>query len=126
MKRDFQNKKTQKNVLYSWPVLVFLFIVLLFSMWGVFSFLLKMGDTSKNRNIAEMRVLELQKSKDKLSNDIESLKTDKGLEENIRDKFGLAKEGEGLIVVVDEKNAEAAPEEPGKSWFSGFWDNWMK
>jgi cell division protein FtsB len=126
MKRDFQNKKTQTHIFHSWPVLVSLAILLIFSFVGVFSFLMKMRDTSKNRKIAEMKLVELQKSKDKLTSDIESLKTDKGLEENIREKFGLAKEGEGLILVVDEKNIESTEENTEKGWFSGLWSNWFK
>ncbi len=124
--KNFQDKKGQKNILHSLPVLVFLGIVLLFFTWGVFRFLVKMGDTSKNRNIAEMKVAELEKSKDKLTLDIQSLKTEKGLEENIRDKFGLAKEGEGLIVVVDEKNSSKEEEKPKQSWFKSLWGDWFK
>ncbi len=123
---NFQNKKTQRNIFYSFPFLVFLAVILLFSIFGVVRFLIKMNETSKNRNIAENKVAELEKSKQKLTEDIESLKTDRGLEENIREKFGLAKEGEGLIVVVDDKNAEVPFPKPKGNWFTNLWNNWFK
>ena len=86
----------------------------------------KLGETSKNRQISEMKVVELKEFKEKLSYDIEKLKTDEGLEESIREKFGLIKEGEGLIVVVDDKNAIPPQDDGGKNWFMLFLDNWFQ
>ncbi|MEK7069266.1 MAG: septum formation initiator family protein [Patescibacteria group bacterium] len=123
--RNFQQKKKSRNILQSLPVLILLTIILCFFAWGVIRFLVKMGETSKNKKIAEMKVFELSQTKEKLANDIESLKSDKGIEENIRAKFGLAKEGEGLIVVVDDKNAPNL-EDKKQNWFIRFWNNWFK
>ena len=83
----------------------------------VLSFFNKMRVTIDNRKLAESKVAELQKEKEKLSSDIARLKTDEGKEESIREKFGLAKAGEGEIVVVDEK--PLTPPAPAPS--RGFW-----
>jgi cell division protein FtsB len=123
--RNFQHKGGVKNIMQSVPVLVILFVVLLFFAWGVIRFLIKMNNTSRNREIAENKVIELSKQRDQLSGDIESLKTDRGLEENIREKFGLAKEGEGVIVIVDDKNAVEA-EVKKENWLTLFFKNWFK
>ena len=89
--------------------------------YGVIGFMGKMKETSRNRKIAEEKVAELSKQKEKLSSDIGKLQTEEGVEENIREKFGLAKEGEEVIVVVEDKNQlETLPAEP-----SGFWA-WLK
>jgi len=88
--------------------------------------MIKMNDTEKNRRIAEIKVEELSKSKVKLSSDIASLMTEKGIEENIRERFGFAKEGEELIVVVEDRSAlkqEVAPEE---GWFKVMIKRWFK
>ena len=47
---------------------------------------------------------ELVLQKDRLTRDINTLSTQNGVEEIIRDKYGLAKEGEGLIVITDDNN----------------------
>ena len=106
----------------SMPVLIFLGVVILVFAWGVLGFMGKMQETVRNKKIAEDKIAELQKQKDKLSSDIAKLKTDAGVEASIRDKFGLAKEGEGLIVVVDDKNQTATAVD---SQAGGFW-SWFK
>ena len=85
------------------PVLTVLSLVLLFFIWGTISFFGKMEETKRNKQIAEEKITELQKEKEKLSADISKLQTDQGVEASIRDKFGLAKDGEGLIVVRNNK-----------------------
>ncbi len=124
--RNFQEKRIFKNIIQSWPVLIFLSILLVFFAFGIFRFMMKMGETVKNRKLAETRILELQESKEKLSNDIMNLKTKKGLEENIREKFGLAKEGEGLIIVVDNKEISNSDNEKKENWFILLFKNWFK
>src|SRR3989338_575841 len=97
--RNFQQKRGWRNILESWPILIFLGILVLFFAWGVIGFMGKMATTRENRKIAENKVAELREEKEKLSSDINKLNTDSGIEENIREKFGLAKEGEELIVI---------------------------
>lgn len=123
---SFQENKGLKNIVYSWPVLIFLFIILLFFAWGVIRFTVKMLETAKNRKIAEIKTLNLTQAKIKLTNDIENLKTEKGIEENIREKFGLAKEGEGLIVVVDEKKVGIVEDKEKQNWFTSLFKKWVK
>lgn len=123
--RNFQHKRNWRNVLESRPVLILMGILLLFFAYGMVGFVSKMADTIKNRQIAENKIAELQKNKENLSTNIAKLKTDAGVEENIRDKFGLAKDGEGLIVVVDDKNAPATDE--STSWSLWVWiKSWLR
>ena len=124
--KNFQEKKRFKHIVQSWPVLIFLSILLLFFATGVFRFMVKMRETTKNREIAEMKVFELQQAKEKLSKDIENLKTEKGLEENIREKFGLAKEGEDLIIVVDSKENLELDDKKKQNYFILLFNNWFK
>lgn len=86
----------------------------------------KLQKTAKNKEMAEAKVLELRKTKESLSAEISALETEEGLEENIREKFGLAKEGEELIVVVDEKDVISEEESDRKNWFARFLDNWFR
>ena len=90
------------------PVLAVLIILLGAFAWGVLGFFNKMQVTRDNKKIAESKFMELKTQQEKLSSDIAKLQTEKGVEENIRDKFGLAKEGEGLIVVLDDKDNKEA------------------
>ena len=107
--RSFQKKGKWKQITRSKIFLIFLGILILVFVFSVFSFMGKMEETSKNKKIVEDKIAELEKSKEKLNEDINKLKTDEGVEENIRKKFGLAKEGENMIMIIDDKNQTKTP-----------------
>lgn len=123
--KSFQPKRGFRNIIHSRPVLALLGILLLVFAWGVIGFMGKMVATVENRKIAENKVAQLEQEKEKLSSDIAKLKTDAGVEESIREKFGLAKEGEGEIVIVEDKNPPKASDSHSKGFFS-FFMNWFK
>jgi cell division protein FtsB len=117
--RNFQEKRTLRHIMRSRPFLILLSIILLVFAWKVFGFWGKMQETASNRQIIEDKIIALQQQKEKLSQDIAKLKTEKGVEENIRDKFGLTKEGEGMIVIVNEKpSLEASTGNESGGFFS--------
>lgn len=127
--KSFQPKRGIRNILHSRPILVFLSILVLAFIWGVVGFMGKMQVTIENRKIAENKVAQLKKEKEKFSSDIAKLNTPNGIEESIRLKFGLAKEGENMIVVVEDKNQPEVKADPSsESFFSFlfFWKNWFK
>jgi cell division protein FtsB len=112
--KNFQEKKGLKVILQSRPVLAILGIVSLVFAWNVINLVGKMEETTQNKKIAEGKITELQKEKNNLLTEIGKLNTDSGREEDIREKFGLVKEGEGLVVVVDDQN-NIAPAPVSKS-----------
>ncbi len=126
--RSFQHKRRWRDFMESRPILVLFGIVILVFAWSVLSFLGKMRTAQENRALAEAKVEDLRIKKEKLSADIENLKTDEGKEQIFRENFGLAKAGEDLIIIVDDKNIkEAGEEKEDKGFFSifYFW-NWFK
>lgn len=105
--KNFQRKDKKKfmKLLETWPFLILLSVVLVFFAINIFHMSQKMLTTVKNKKNAELKYLELKESRERLEKDIERLNTEKGVEERIREEFGLAKEGEGLIVVVEDDTA---------------------
>ena len=95
--RNFQSKKSWRNIIESKPVLILLGILVLFFAWNILGFWNKMQETEKNKKISEDKIISLQQQKDQLSSKINSLNTEAGKEEFFRENFGLAKEGEGEI-----------------------------
>ncbi len=123
--RNFQQKGGWRNIFESKPFLILLGFFILFFAWSVLGFWNKMQDTSKNKKIVENKVAQLQQQKEKLSKDIDSLKTDEGKEKFFRENLGLAKEGEDMIVVVEDKNS-SQNNETDSGGFWGFLKNWFK
>ena len=107
--RNFQKKRNWGKIMQSKPVLILLGILVLFFAWNILGFWNKMRETAKNKKIAEENLVSLQKQKDQLSSEINSLNTEEGKEAFIRENYGLVKQGEGEIVIVDNQNPPAAP-----------------
>jgi cell division protein FtsB len=101
---EFQEKRKIKNLLYSkvtLTVLIILVVLLLNAVWNVY----KKQDLAKDNLIKTAVVFEgLQAREKMLSSEIERLKTKNGVEEEIREKYGLVKPGEEVIVVVDNND----------------------
>jgi cell division protein FtsB len=55
-----------------------------------------------------------------LEEDIARLTSKKGKEEEIRTRFGYGREGEHMIVIVDEKESEDNSSE-NDAWYTRFW-----
>ena len=124
--RNFQQKRIWRNIVQSKPVLILLGILILFFAWNILGFWNRMEETSKNKKIVEDKIAALKQQKEKLSSDINSLNTNAGKEKLFRENFGLAKEGEDLIVIVDDKNPPVTPKTSISSGFFSFFKNLFK
>lgn len=117
---DFYSQKRVKMFIYSRWFLLLLGIASLFFLYSAFSTMQKNGETLKNKKQAELQLEELKKEDIILSKDIESLKTNDGLEKVIRNRFNVSKDGEGVILVVDEPIISSDIEKRSNSFVNFF------
>jgi cell division protein FtsB len=122
--RDFQERGKIRRLLESRPILILLAGILLFSLWNVFGFWRKMSETEKNRQIAEEKATELEANKAHLESEIQKLESKRGVEEVLREDYGLSREGEGVIVIVEDQNK--ADKEEDEKGFWAWWKNLFK
>lgn len=85
-----------------------------------------MEQTEKNKKIIEDKIVLLEQQKEKLTSDINNLNTDQGKEEVFRENFGLAKDGESEIVILDNQNPPTSQPPASSSGFVGFFKNLFK
>ena len=123
--RNFQQKRMWRNLVQSKPFLILFGIVLLIFSWNVFGFWNKMQETVKNKTIIEEKVAALKQQKEDISSEMNNLNTDQGKEKFFRENLGLAKEGEDMTIVIDDKNPPAVPK-PASSGFFSFFTNWLR
>lgn len=102
--KNLKEQNKISKILISWPFIIILFIIVVIFIINLFSFSRKMQESIKNKEIVEQRIVEINKNKEKLQNNIKKLQSDNGIEENIRENFGLIKEGEGVVVIVDNES----------------------
>jgi len=100
MKENQPKKKYHFN-LYSKPFLIFLVVVVILLVKGTWGVLQK--ERESKRNVAEVsqELVQLSKRKELLQSQIQKLNTEEGIEESLRQKFQISKEGEKVLVVVD-------------------------
>ncbi len=123
---EFQEKRKIKRFFYSPVVLVCLLILILFLLKMVWSVYEKQALTKDNLAKTAASFEGLQAREKMLSLSIDKLKTDSGIEQEIREKYGLVKPGEEVIVIVDGEDSTSS--EPVSSEIS-FWQkvkDWLK
>src|SRR3989344_2256958 len=77
--------------------LVLLIIAVSFAVWGVSK---KERESRTLRQEAEVQLADLKEQERTLTEHVESLRTDRGKEEVLREQYGVGRQGEGLIVIV--------------------------
>ncbi len=105
---DFRRRRQFRRALFS-PFSVALLSVLVIllgkGVWNIFE---KERRATGEAQAAGVELAELQGRESALLRDIERLRSTRGSEEEIRKRFGAAKEGEGVIIIVDaEKRMES-------------------
>ncbi len=124
--RNFQKEKKMGYIMQSTPFLIFLGALTIFFSFSLLSLLSKAREVSQNKKITESKVTELEVSKAKLTSEIVKLKTEEGIEENIREKFGLVKEGEKVIVVLKDESKGEANKKTGLAGFLSAVRDWFR
>lgn len=98
--------------------LALLFALVFFASFGVWGIYRKERESNKWRADAEAERADLEARNAKLSGDIERLKSDRGLEQALREQYALAEYGEQLIVIVDAAAISQEATSTSRNWFS--------
>ncbi len=77
-----------------------MFSVLVLLSFPTFNIYKKFMESAENKESALNELESLEQRNNELSGRLERFKTERGLEEEIRKKFNVAKEGEGVVVIV--------------------------
>lgn len=119
--REFQDKQKIKKRLYSKTSVLVLLIIVIFITRGVLSVYAKERDSRLELELLEKKKAELNSRLANVSASNSRLKTEEGIEAEIRSKFDVVKADEGVIVVVDEKLP--VPVEDTRGFMKKFWDS---
>ncbi len=109
---QFQNKNYKKrDFLYSRPALIALGVLIIFFAYKLYALIGKSIEARHNKSAVLQQIETLHNRETELSTDISKLKTPEGIEEVIREKFRVVKEGEGVVMIVDEDKPKEAPKQ---------------
>ncbi len=97
------NRKNKYNFWHSPLMLILLFCILILFIYNIIGLIEKERETAKKKNIILYNIEILRNRESTLNTDINKLKTEDGIEETIRDKYQVVKEGEKMVTIVDEE-----------------------
>ena len=117
---DFQQKRKFKNIIYSKVSFFILFILVIFMARATYNIYSKERLSIDSYAAVEKSYQGLNTRKEMLQSEINRLKTDGGMEEEIRSRFDVAKPGETVVVVVDSSSSQDTTPTPIGFW-SKFW-----
>jgi cell division protein FtsB len=120
---EFRKRKKVRNFLHSKPVLLVLATIAVVFAFNIVGIANKSIETKRNKNSAHIKVQELTRKEERLRADIERLSTPEGQEAAVREKFRVAKEGEGLIVITEPVTTPQQIEVPKQEGFWSFFKN---
>lgn len=95
-------KETTKDKLKGYLRLILIFISILLAV-SLARNVVRISKVNQKIKEARLRVEKLKRENEKLEAKLESVKTEEFVEKQLRDKLGLAKEGETIVVLPDEE-----------------------
>ena len=104
-------------MLYSTGVLVVLGVIVFFlghATWDVYQ---KAKVTDERRQEALNELSRLKKQEATLQDQLKRLQTDRGVEEEVRTKFNVAKEGEKVVTIVSPQNEDGSGALQASPWW---------
>lgn len=98
----FQGRQKLRKILYSKVTLFILAVFVFFVGRGAWNTHEKAQIARSERDIAERALAELESRTSELQASLIRLKSDRGIEEEVRQKYTVARIGEEVVVVVDD------------------------
>ncbi|MEI7513153.1 MAG: septum formation initiator family protein [bacterium] len=118
---EFTDKQKIRKICYSKVTIAILILFVIMLIPGVYGIYTKVSESSKDRKAVEHELVDLEAREKMLLEKVERGNTDRGQEEQIREKFNLAKEGESVIVLV-EKPVPASTTVNEANVFKAMWN----
>ncbi len=98
---DIRQRSMFRRALYAKPTIIMIALLTAFVTHGAWGMFQKSTEAALRADDANARLGELRSRSDELTTDIKLLSSERGVEEEIRDRFMVAKEGENVMIVTD-------------------------
>ncbi len=113
---EFQVKKRVKKILYSRAMFVVLIVLVTLAGRATWSVYQKEKISQVNLDRLQVEISELRGREEYIKSGIDRLGTSRGIEEEIRQKFKVVKDGEAMVILIDDEISL-----PTSSPEKGFW-----
>ncbi len=122
-----EEKRKFRRILYSKPVLLVLCLLVFFMVRSTLGVYQKAKESGQNLVVTETRLDDLNKRNNYLVAEINKLSSPEGVEEEIRQKFRVAKAGEQMAVIIDSPMpTPIVTDDSNGHWWTGIWSWWKR
>lgn len=119
--RELQSRQKMKRRLYSMPMLGLLLVLVVLAGRGAHGVLKKRHESAARIVELKNKIATMEERKEELNHDIEKLDTKEGIDEEIKEKFSVSREGEMVAVIVDKRNSATTSPGSSPSWYQRLW-----
>jgi cell division protein FtsB len=123
--QDFRKRRNMKaeilRVAMGSAGVVALAAVAFFGVRGAYNMYGKFVAASEARTSAQAQLASLQAQYNSVNTQVEELSSPEGVEAQVRERYGVAKPGEGEIDIVTEPPTTTPAQAPGQSWWQIIW-----
>ncbi|MEX1027581.1 MAG: hypothetical protein WD049_06180 [Candidatus Paceibacterota bacterium] len=122
MNSRLHSRRLLKRIVYSKGAVFVLVVLTAFALkasWGAYQ---KMSESGQRAAVVREETHELAQEKDVLLEELARLETRRGIEEELRRKYSVTKEGEELVVIVDSEVEAYVEEESESSVLGEIWN----
>lgn len=120
--RELQQKQKLKSRMYSIPALLLLALVVILIGKGTFGVIEKEQQSAADVNELKAKIATLTTEQLNMTDDIASLNTQAGVDEEIKEKFNVSAPGEHVAILVDSTNSGTSTATSTKAWYERAWD----
>ena len=114
---QFSHKRDPMRLMWRRLLALVLLGLVAFAVQGVWSVYKKAQDSGNLKMEAQAKLDDLKKRELELRTDISNLRSDRGIEAELRERYNLAAAGESVIIIVDPP---APPPQPKPTPFQRF------
>lgn len=124
----FQEKKKIRSIIYSKLFLLALFLFIVWLGFSINSIYKKYSISREAANKAAIQVEELEKRELDLRKKVDGLESTIGVENEIRNKYLMNKDGEKTVVLIEDElsTVTSSTTVDGKSWWRRFVELWSE
>ncbi len=109
---DFHEKRKIKSVLYSKPVIGFIFGVTILLIISAYNRYVVAEEIKERLETRKTELRELETRAQLLESKVKYLEDKRGVEEELRNRFDVAKEGEHVVILIEKKDKDHATSVP--------------
>lgn len=121
--------KSKRNIwhkiIFSWITIIILILLSILLVRNIIDIYSKNTNANLRAQDAQKDLARIEERKYVLNENLLRIKTTRGIEEELRQRFDVAREGEHLLVIID-RDMEVEIEPSKQSWISNLWHKFIK